>query len=62
MCNKTKGLEEFAKCQKRNPDNAVCIFCLRGISKCVNKVIEVLQVHRRTGQQVRAWKDGFRDA
>ncbi|EUC43316.1 hypothetical protein COCMIDRAFT_38734 [Bipolaris oryzae ATCC 44560] len=30
MCGKTKGLEDFAKSQRRNPDTAKCFACVEG--------------------------------
>lgn len=30
MCGKTKGLESFAKSQRRNPDTAKCFACVEG--------------------------------
>jgi hypothetical protein len=49
MCNKTKGLEKFAKSQRARPDNAVCLNLLSDVL-WAKDVTEMLRLHHRTGQ------------
>jgi hypothetical protein len=45
MCHKTKGLEEFAKCQRNKPDTAVSEIIVVATAYTDICVAEMLQVY-----------------